>query len=98
MARRATGEQKLDVILRDGDRYWPDRDAFEVDVWRFESCLADAKRAADAQDTAAETRALAAAAEAYGGELLEGAGPSTSWRGTLQTLTSTPIQRRRRCS
>jgi len=44
----------------------------EVDVWRFESCLAEAKRAGEVQDTAAETVALAAAAEAYGGELLEG--------------------------
>jgi len=72
MARRATGERKLDVIRRDGDRYRPDPDAFDVDLWRFESCLADAKRATDAQDVHAEIRALAAAAEAYGGELLAG--------------------------
>jgi len=72
VARRATGDRRLDVIRRDGERYRPDPDAFEVDLWRFESCLADAKRAADAQDVDAETRALARAAKAYGGELLEG--------------------------
>jgi hypothetical protein len=33
------------VIRRDVDRYRPDPDAFDVDLWRFESCLADAKRA-----------------------------------------------------
>jgi DNA-binding SARP family transcriptional activator len=77
LARRATGDRRLDVIRRDGDRYRPDPDAFEVDLWRFESCLADAKRAADAQDVDAETRALARAADAYGGELL--AGSPDSW-------------------
>jgi len=72
VARRATGDRRLDVIRRDGDRYRPDPDAFEVDLWRFESCLAGAKRAADTQDVGAEIRALVGAADAYGGELLEG--------------------------
>jgi len=72
VARRATGDRRLDVIRRDGDRYRPDSDVFEVDVWRFEACLAEAKRAADARDVGAEIRALVGAAAAYGGELLEG--------------------------
>jgi DNA-binding SARP family transcriptional activator len=72
VARRATGDRRLDVIRRDGDRYRPDSDVFEVDMWRFEACLADAKRAADARDVDAEIRALVGAAAAYGGELLEG--------------------------
>ncbi len=72
VARYATGNRKLDAIRRDGDRYRPDPDAFDVDLWRFEACLAEAKQAADAQDADAETRALAGAAQAYGGELLEG--------------------------
>ncbi len=72
VARRVTGERKLDVIRRDGDRYRPDPDAFDVDLWRFESCLAEAKRAADAQDVDAEIRELVGAADAYGGELLGG--------------------------
>ncbi len=72
VARRATGDRRLDVIRRDGDRYRPDPDAFDVDLWRFESGLADAKRAADAQDADAESSALTGAAAAYGGELLEG--------------------------
>jgi DNA-binding SARP family transcriptional activator len=71
-ARRATGDRRLDVIRRDGDRYRPDLDAFDVDLWRFESCLADAKRAADAHDADAESGALTGTADAYGGELLEG--------------------------
>ncbi|HZD73507.1 MAG TPA: hypothetical protein VE776_06420 [Actinomycetota bacterium] len=57
MARRATGDRRLDVIRRDGDRYRPDPDAFDVDLWRSESCLADAKRAADAHDADAENGA-----------------------------------------
>src|SRR6266511_5941874 len=32
VARRATGDRRLDVIRRDGDRYRPDPDAFEVDL------------------------------------------------------------------
>jgi DNA-binding SARP family transcriptional activator len=72
VARRATDNRRLEVIRRDGDRYRPDPDAFHVDLWRFETCLADAKRAADAHDVDAETRALVGAAGAYGGELLEG--------------------------
>ncbi len=72
VARRATGNRTLDVIRREGDRYRPDPDAFDVDLWRFEACLAEAKRAADDHDRDAESRALAGATEAYGGELFEG--------------------------
>ncbi len=72
VARQATGERKLALIGRDGDRYRPDADAFDVDLWRFESSLVEAKRAADNQDAQAEIHALEAAAGAYGGELLQG--------------------------
>ena len=72
VARELCGDHELRVIARDGDRYRPDAAVFDVDLWRFESCLAHAKRAAGDGDGPAEAAALQAAGDAYGGELLEG--------------------------
>jgi DNA-binding SARP family transcriptional activator len=70
--RDLCGDRDLQVIGRDGDRYQAETELFDVDLWRFESVLADAKQAARTGDQAAEAAALAAAAEAYGGQLLDG--------------------------
>jgi DNA-binding SARP family transcriptional activator len=70
--RDLCNDPDLQVIARDGDRYHADPALFDVDLWRFESALAEAKHAARADDQAAETAALTGAAEAYGGQLLDG--------------------------
>jgi len=66
--RSATESKELKVIEREGDRYRIEP-LFEVDLWRFEEALAVA--GAHSGDPAWAT-ALQAAADAYGGELLEG--------------------------
>jgi DNA-binding SARP family transcriptional activator len=70
--RDLCGDPDLQVIGRDGDRYHADPALFDVDLWRFESSLSKAKQAARADDQTVEAAALAAAAEAYGGQLLDG--------------------------
>jgi DNA-binding SARP family transcriptional activator len=70
--RTLRGGQEAKLIARQGDRYRPDAALFEVDLWRLEAKLAEAKRAASQGDEQAETAALQAAADAYGGELLAG--------------------------
>jgi DNA-binding SARP family transcriptional activator len=68
--RKATGADQLKAIQRDGLRYRVDRGVFEVDLWRFETALAGARRA---ELDPAVAAALAEAGEAYGGTLLDGA-------------------------
>jgi DNA-binding SARP family transcriptional activator len=68
--RKATGADQLKAIQRDGLRYRVDRGVFGVDLWRFETALAGARRA---ELDPAVAAALAAAGEAYGGTLLDGA-------------------------
>jgi DNA-binding SARP family transcriptional activator len=68
--RKATGTTELKAIQRDGGRYRVDPGIFAVDLWRFQAALAAARRA---QLNTAIATALAAAGEAYGGVLLDGA-------------------------
>jgi len=68
--RKATGADQLKAIQRDGLRYRVDRGVFGVDLWRFETALAGARRA---ELDPAVAAALAEAGEAYGGTLLDGA-------------------------
>jgi DNA-binding SARP family transcriptional activator len=68
--RTATGADQLKAIQRDGLRYRVDRGVFGVDLWRFETALAGARRA---ELDPAVAAALAEAGEAYGGTLLDGA-------------------------
>jgi DNA-binding SARP family transcriptional activator len=68
--RKATGQAQLKAIERDGARYRVDPGVFTVDLWRFQQALAAARRA---QLDPAVAAALAAAGEAYGGVLLDGA-------------------------
>jgi DNA-binding SARP family transcriptional activator len=68
--RKATGAAELKAIERDGVRYRVDPAVFAVDLWRFQQALAAARRA---QLDPAVAAALAAAGEAYGGVLLDGA-------------------------
>ena len=70
--RKLCGDRETKVIAPDGERYRLDRELVEVDLWRLESCLAQAKQAASTGDEQAETAVLRAAADAYGGELLKG--------------------------
>jgi DNA-binding SARP family transcriptional activator len=67
--RKATGTTELKAIQRDGIRYRVDPDVFAVDLWRFQSALAAARRA---QLDPAIATALAEAGQAYGGTLLDG--------------------------
>ena len=68
--RKATGADQLKAIQRDGFRYRVDHGVFGVDLWRFETALAGARRA---ELDPAVAAALAEAGEAYGGTLLDGA-------------------------
>jgi DNA-binding SARP family transcriptional activator len=68
--RKATGADQLKAIQRDGLRYRVDHGVFGVDLWRFETALAGARRA---ELDPAVAAALAEAGEAYGGTLLDGA-------------------------
>jgi len=70
--RDLCGDRDLQVIARDGDRYRIDPALFDVDLWRFESSLDQAKQAASAGDERAEAPALATAAQNYSGQLLDG--------------------------
>ncbi|HTJ76326.1 MAG TPA: BTAD domain-containing putative transcriptional regulator, partial [Acidimicrobiales bacterium] len=67
--RDATGDKKLKVIERDGDRYRVEP-LFDVDLWRLEQALADGAVAGDDFGRAA---AYDRVAQAYAGELLAGA-------------------------
>src|SRR5512132_57764 len=67
--RKATGADQLKAIQRDGLRYRVDHGVFGVDLWRFETALAGARRA---ELDPAVAAALAEAGEAYGGTLLDG--------------------------
>jgi DNA-binding SARP family transcriptional activator len=68
--RKATGNAQLKAIQRDGARYRVDPAVFAVDLWRFQQALATTRQA---QLDPAIAAALAAAGEAYGGVLLDGA-------------------------
>ena len=68
--RKATDADQLKAIQRDGLRYRVDHGVFGVDLWRFETALAGARRA---ELDPAVAAALAEAGEAYGGTLLDGA-------------------------
>ena len=68
--RKATGADQLKAIQRDGLRYRVDQGVFGVDLWRFETALAGARRA---ELDPAVAAALAEAGEAYGGTLVDGA-------------------------
>jgi two-component SAPR family response regulator len=50
-------------------RYRPERGLFAVDLWRFQQAIDQARHAGDDE---AATAALRAAADAYGGSLLDG--------------------------
>jgi two-component SAPR family response regulator len=73
--RDATGEKKLKVIERDGDRYRVEP-LFDVDLWRLEQALSDGAAGAEAVRAAAYDRA----AQTYAGELL--AGQDWAWAET----------------
>jgi DNA-binding SARP family transcriptional activator len=65
--RSATGQPDLKVLERTNERYRIDPDLVDVDLWRFQQALADAR---DAATTADKLAALERAAAAYGGDLL----------------------------
>lgn len=74
--RDATGEKKLKVIERDGDRYRVEP-LFDVDLWRLEQALADGAAGADDFVRAA---AYDRVAQTYTGDLL--AGQDWAWAET----------------
>jgi DNA-binding SARP family transcriptional activator len=65
--RSATGQSDLKVLERTNESYRVDPDLVDVDLWRFQRALADAR---DATTTAGKLAALERAAAAYGGDLL----------------------------
>jgi len=67
--RDATGEKKLKVIEREGDRYRVEP-LFDVDLWRLEQALGDGAAGAD---DFGRTAAYDRVAQAYAGDLLTGA-------------------------
>ena len=67
--RDATGEKKLKVIERDGDRYRVEP-LFDVDLWRLEQALSDG---AAGTDDFARAAAYDRVAQTYAGDLLAGA-------------------------
>ena len=67
--RDATGEKKLKVIERDGDRYRVEP-LFDVDLWRLEQALADG---AAGPDDFVRATAYDRVAQTYAGDLLSGA-------------------------
>jgi DNA-binding SARP family transcriptional activator len=67
--RDATGEKKLKVIEREGDRYRVEP-LFDVDLWRLEQALGDGAAEGDDFGRAA---AYDRVAQAYAGDLLAGA-------------------------
>jgi DNA-binding SARP family transcriptional activator len=67
--RDATGDKKLKVIEREGDRYRVEP-LFDVDLWRLEQALADGATEGDDFGRAA---AYDRVAQTYAGELLAGA-------------------------
>jgi len=67
--RDATGEKKLKVIERDGDRYRVEP-LFDVDLWRLEQALADG---AAGPDDFIRAAAYDRVAQTYAGDLLSGA-------------------------
>jgi DNA-binding SARP family transcriptional activator len=66
--RQASGHPGKAIVHEHG-RYRPEPGLFAVDLWRFQQAIA---RARDAGDDDAATAALRAAADAYGGGLLDG--------------------------
>jgi DNA-binding SARP family transcriptional activator len=66
--RDATGEKKLKVIERDGDRYRVEP-LFDVDLWRLEQALSDGATGPEAARVAAYDQV----AQIYTGDLLAGA-------------------------
>jgi DNA-binding SARP family transcriptional activator len=66
--RGATGAEHP-LIERDGEVYRVEDGVFDVDVWRCQAALADARRSSD---DGALVEALERAAASYGGEPLEG--------------------------
>lgn len=67
--RDATGDKKLKVIERDGDRYRVEP-LFDVDLWRLEQALSDG---AAGPDDFARSAAYDRVAQTYAGDLLAGA-------------------------
>ena len=67
--RKATGNAELKAIQRNGLRYRVDRELFQVDLWQFQAAMAAARRA---ELGPAVVVALAEAADAYQGLLLDG--------------------------
>ncbi|HEV2759649.1 MAG TPA: BTAD domain-containing putative transcriptional regulator [Acidimicrobiales bacterium] len=67
--RDATGEKKLKVIERDGDRYRVEP-LFDVDLWRLEQALSDG---AAGPDDFVRAAAYDRVAQTYAGDLLAGA-------------------------
>jgi DNA-binding SARP family transcriptional activator len=67
--RDATGEKKLKVIERDGDRYRVEP-LFDVDLWRLEQALSDG---AAGPDDFVRAAAYDRVAQTYTGDLLSGA-------------------------
>jgi DNA-binding SARP family transcriptional activator len=65
--RSPTGQPDLKVLERTNERYRVAPDLVNVDLWRFQRALADAR---DATTTAGKLAALERAAAAYGGDLL----------------------------
>jgi DNA-binding SARP family transcriptional activator len=65
--RSATGQPDLKMLDRTNERYRVDPDLVDVDLWRFQRALTDAR---DATTTTDKLAALERAAAAYGGDLL----------------------------
>jgi DNA-binding SARP family transcriptional activator len=66
--RQASGHPGKAIVHEHG-RYRPEPGLFAVDLWRFQQAIDQAR---DAGDDDAATAALRAAADAYGGSLLDG--------------------------
>ena len=67
---RDAGGDGLDVLVKAGDHYQPAVAEIACDLWDFQAALGDAARASDDEATRV---ALRRAADAYKGELLQGA-------------------------
>jgi DNA-binding SARP family transcriptional activator/LysM repeat protein len=67
--REPSGMSVTDVIFKSGDRYLPDAQAIDCDLWAFERHLVAAR---SASGDAVAHAALRQAVDAYGGEFAEG--------------------------
>jgi len=68
--RGPSGAPRPELLMKSGDHYEVEADVIEVDVWRFESALAEAVAAGDRK---AAMTALSAAVDVYRGDFVEDA-------------------------